>query len=126
VGYTTQFSGQVTIEPPLSGEQVLFLKHFAGQDHRKSGYKNVPGYFCQWEPDAEGTVLEWDGGEKFYDAVEWMRYLIREFIAGGRHEYFTTPRTVNGTILAQGEEVGDVWRIVVIDNVVITQTPKFD
>jgi hypothetical protein len=33
---------------------------------------------------------------------------------------------VNGTILAQGEEVGDVWRIVVIDNVVIKQTPKFD
>jgi hypothetical protein len=126
VGYTTKFSGQVAIEPPLTGEQVLFLQHFAGQDHRKSGYMNVPGYYCQWEPDAEGTALEWDGGEKFCDSVEWMRYLITNFIAGGRHEYFPTPRTVNGTILAQGEEASDVWRIIVVNNVVLKQTLKFD
>ena len=38
----------------------------------------VPGYWCQWIINNDGD-LEWDGGEKFYNYVEWLKFLITHF-----------------------------------------------
>jgi len=36
-------------------------------------------YYCQWMPSDDGKLLVWDGGEKFYEYVEWLQYLIDNF-----------------------------------------------
>lgn len=68
-----------------------------------------PGLWCQWEPNKGGTAIEWNGSEKFYSYVEWLRYLIHHFLAPWGH-------TLNGEVTWQGEESGDMGKIVVTDN----------
>lgn len=100
MGYTTEFEGHVTIEPPLNEHEVSFLKDLAdtrrmnrtrgplfvkgtdayGQGHDpdiieyNNSHPDQPGLWCQWVPVDDGTI-EWDGSEKFYKAEEWMAYL---------------------------------------------------
>ncbi len=106
MGYTTDFDGQIDIEPPLSEKEVKYINKFAetrrmdrengpyyvggegdfGQahdadirDYNKSP-EGQPGLWCGWVATEEGDVVEWDGGEKFYYSVEWMQYIIDHFI----------------------------------------------
>lgn len=77
-----------------------------------------PGLWCQWNPrtDPEGSsFIEWDGSEKFYNYVEWIEYLIENFLKPWGY-------TVNGTVEWQGEESDDRGRIVITDNIVKTQS----
>ena len=148
MGYTTEFEGQVNIEPPLNEQEIEFLTKFSESRRmdRKSGPYNVegkddwnasrdggdirdynqppkgqPGLWCQWVPTSDGTALEWDGNEKFYDSVEWMQYIIDHFLKPGALAKDALPflqanHTVNGVINAQGEDSGDIWRLVVKNN----------
>lgn len=161
MGYTTEFEGKVTIDPPLNAKEVKYLTkfnetrrmdrengpYFVGgtgpygqgddpdvRDHN-SPPEGQPGLWCQWTPGdvveddmgepVSASSLEWDGGEKFYYATEWMRYLIDHFLSheplaklNNKHFDFLQGHTVNGTIYAEGEDPGDNWKIVVKDNIV--------
>lgn len=76
-----------------------------------------PGLWCQWIPSEDGTAIFWDGGEKFYEYVPWIEYLIEKILA---------PRgyTLNGTVDWVGEDRNDQGRIRIVNNVVKTQTAK--
>lgn len=67
--------------------------------------------YNQWEPTEDGWGLQWSGGEKFYGYVEWLEWLIK---------YFFKPKGIilSGTLIYQGEEIGDVGQIKVNDNLV--------
>lgn len=106
MGYTTEFSGKVTITPPLNETEIKYLKEFAnsrrmdrengpyyvwgtesfGQGHDadvkdyNSPPKGQPGLWCQWVPTDDGQYLEWDGNEKFYSSSQWMIYIIQHFL----------------------------------------------
>jgi hypothetical protein len=100
---------------------------------RNSPAPGQPGLWCFWEPSADGTSIGWNGAEKFRDAAKWMAYLIRTFLGPGaslatelsaprdgryyapEFASFTFDHVVEGTIDAEGEEPGDVWRILVRD-----------
>ncbi|HEY1035564.1 MAG TPA: hypothetical protein VGE09_11345 [Pseudoxanthomonas sp.] len=149
MGYTTEFQGQINIEPPLSAEEITFLKKFnetRRMDRRNGPYHvdgtgdfgqghdsdvrdynrppaGQPGLWCNWTPTDDGTAIEWDGGEKFYDSLEWMQYLIEHFLAPGAKAATELPflqanHVLNGTIKAQGEEMDDRWKLIVTDNAV--------
>ncbi|MGE7438007.1 hypothetical protein [Kitasatospora sp. NPDC001175] len=151
MGYTTEFTGHVTITPPLNPTEITYLRKFAdtrrmnrdngpyfvnggapyGQAHDPDirDYnrppEGQPGLWCKWEPNDDGTAIEWNGIEKFYDATEWMAYLIDHFLKPSGHaqgqpgfEKFTFDHVVNGTIDAQGEDPCDVWQLTVAGNVV--------
>lgn len=84
-----------------------------------------PSLWCQWVVSASGAYLEWDGGEKFYCAAEWMEYLIEHFLGDAPLVNgsplvpdFGTGRKCNGVIFADGEDSDDFWKLVVTDNVV--------
>jgi hypothetical protein len=80
------------------------------------GYSNPdgqPGLWCQWIL-TDNQTLEWDGGEKFYNYVEWLEYLIKHFFEPWGH-------IINGQIEWQGEERDDMGIIIVEDNVVTTK-----
>ena len=72
------------------------------------------GLWCQWEISEDGKLLQWDGGEKFYNYVEWLKYLINHFFEPWGIK-------LNGTIEWEGEDHSDTGRIIVTDNVVKTQ-----
>jgi hypothetical protein len=116
LGYNTDYAGKIEVVPPFDEDTVRRLK----QEHDEFdsrivtvGRVQVKGY-CQWEVTPDGTGFVYDGEEKFYDGPEWMRYLIET-------EVIPTGRVANGSMMAQGEETGDVWRLIVENNQVFTQ-----
>ena len=66
-----------------------------------------PSLWCQWI--IFGDELVWDEGEKFYNYVEWLEYLISNFFAPQGY-------VLNGEILFEGEDSEDFGTIVVTDN----------
>jgi hypothetical protein len=68
-----------------------------------------PGLWCQWRPTEDRLHIEWDGNEKFYNYVEWIKYLISKVLAP-RNYY------LNGTVDWQGEDNGDSGQIVILNN----------
>ncbi len=74
-----------------------------------------PGLWCQWEVTDNGLFLQWNGTEKFYEYVEWLRYLIDHF-------FVPWGCVLNGEIGWQGEDENDMGVIKVADNIVATRT----
>ncbi len=73
-----------------------------------------PGLWCQWAPTEDGTAIVWDGGEKFYDYVAWLTYLIAHFLAPWGY-------VLNGQMTWQGEEKTDRGVISVSQNEVTAE-----
>lgn len=107
MGYTTWFTGRVTVTPPLNPHEISYLERFASvrHMHRAKGpyfvadpgqgsapdvvgggnevHPGQPGFWCQWVPSEDGSAIGWDEEEKFYDAELWMAYLIDTFLKPG-------------------------------------------
>jgi hypothetical protein len=110
MGYSTTFSGQIQIEPALDWKQRDEINEFCQADHRTAGY---PGIWCDWEVNEAGDRVGWNGNEKSYEMTRWAQYLI--------HTYFGPwGRKLNGQMLAEGEDTGDVWLLMITENVVNT------
>ena len=77
--------------------------------------RTQPGLWCQWKPlDDEGTRFGWDYGEKFYYYVEWLHYIVDNFLEPWGYK-------LNGTVEWSGEEPGDLGRIIVTNNTIQEQ-----
>jgi hypothetical protein len=72
-----------------------------------------PGLWCQWVPNEHGTAIIWNGGETFFDYVQWLEYLLEHFLTPWRY-------VVNGKVNWAGEHERDRGTIVVKDNKVTT------
>lgn len=77
-----------------------------------------PGLWCQWIVTQDGECICWDEREKFYHSVEWMQYIIDNFIAPKGH-------ICNGKIYAEGEDSDDKWNLIVKNNQVSTEDIVF-
>jgi hypothetical protein len=99
----------------VEGEFYIDGGGFMGQDHEKSiiDYnrppKTQPGLWCQWEPNEEGTTIRWNGGEKFYRYVEWLRYILEKFL-------IPAGNGLSGSVTYRGEDDEDKGTITVADN----------
>jgi hypothetical protein len=86
-----------------------------GQEHDESildyNYppRTQPGLWCHWYYNEQHQYIAWDDGEKFYEYIEWLEYLI--------HNILEPEYVLNGTVKFQGEDEGDRGVIKVIDNV---------
>lgn len=106
----------------IDGEYFIGGDGFMGQDRDNTVLDNnnppstQPGLWCQWEISEDGKYIQWDGNEKFYNSVEWMKYIIDNFLNG---------YVCHGQIEAQGEEFSDHWMLVVKDNAVEYKTGNF-
>lgn len=70
-----------------------------------------PGLWCRWTPSDDRTAIVWDRGEKFYNYVAWLDYLLKHFLTPWGY-------VVNGKMTWQGEDERDQGRILVTNNVV--------
>jgi hypothetical protein len=111
IGYTTEFEGRIDLDRELTETEIEVIKAFSEERH--GGDMNVdpgmPGFWCDWVPTKDGCGIEWNGGEKFYNAAEWMQLIIDRFIE-------PWGMIANGVINAMGESNGDIWRLHVEDN----------
>ena len=89
---------------------------FASQDMDKRSIVNhnyppmtQPGLWNHWVCNDEGTEILWDEGEKFYEYIPWINYIIKNFIIPWGYK-------LNGKIEYQGEEWGDNGFIIIVDN----------
>ncbi|WP_116245765.1 hypothetical protein [Nocardiopsis sp. FIRDI 009] len=111
MGYSTVFTGHVTVTPPLNPHEVAYLRKFnrtrrmdrergpyhvegsgfmgQGEDPDIRRYstppEGQPSLWCGWTPSEDGTRIHWDGMEKFHEADVWMAYLIDHFLRPGAH-----------------------------------------
>ncbi len=151
MGHTTEFTGYVSVSPPLDADEIAYLTRFSEtrRMERRHGPYHVlgtgwcdggddsdvldenrppegqPGLWCQWAPTDDGAGIAWNGNEKFRHPVEWMQYLIDNFLAAGAaaktqtHDglgrFTFADHAVEGTIAAQGERPSDRWALVVRD-----------
>ncbi len=88
---------------------------FAGQERDDSVVENnspggdQPSLWCQWIATKDRRGIEWDGNEKFYEYVEWLRYIIEHFLKPWGY-------TLNGSVKWFGEENTDIGIIEVTNN----------
>lgn len=107
---------------PIGKEGGYFVagRGVAGQDRDQSilDYNNPPkgqpGLWCHWKPTEDGTAILWDQGEKFYDYVKWIDYLIAHFL--GPWGY-----VLNGVVKWVGEDRSDRGKIVIKENDVLVE-----
>lgn len=98
---------------PIGEEAGFFVggTGFYGQDFDKSvvNYNTPPtgqpGLWCQWRASDDGAWLCADGG-KFYNYVEWLKYLIERFLTPWGYE-------VSGIVKWRGEHQKDLGTISV-------------
>ena len=149
MGYTTDFEGRIEIDPPLNEKEIAYLCDFASTRHmdRANGpyfvdgsyghsnesdvhnynkpHSSQPGLWCHWMPTEDGTALEWDDSEKFYESAAWMQYIMDHFICSTPAAAYKMPflqgHVCNGSISAQGEDPSDMWLLEVKDNRVSVQ-----
>lgn len=116
---TRRMARNLPPEYGVEGEFYVDGKGRAGQDHDPSVIdynrppKTQPGLWCKWRPTDDGQAIEWDGCEKFYNYVEWLKYLITNFLQPKGY-------VLGGTVAWQGESMDDRGKIVVTDNEVAT------
>jgi hypothetical protein len=82
-------------------------------DHNKPP-RTQPSLWCQWIPTEDKLHIEWDGGEKFYSYIEWLKYIITNFLEPKGY-------SLNGKVHWYGEDREDNGIIVVKDNKVSTK-----
>jgi len=78
-----------------------------------------PGRWCDWVLTEDGTYRQWNGGEKFYNYVEWLEYLINNFFVKWGIE-------LNGEVYWYGEDKDDLGKIEVENNKVTTKFGKIE
>jgi len=113
MGYTTEFSGALESNKPFTPE-ILALCQSIWDDSDNAPGRN-PGGYCQWvlRNYSDKSCLQWDGGEKFYDYIEWLQYLISKILSPEGYVF-------NGEIHWKGEDWSDLGKIVVKDNQIQT------
>ena len=94
----------VVVQDKTEKEILLIIIHHQGHSL---------GLWCQWAPNKEGTAIGWDGNEKFYDYIEWIKYLIEKILKPNGY-------VLNGNVHWQGEDEGDRGVIEIINNKVNT------
>jgi hypothetical protein len=108
MGYTTRFDGRFDLDKLPPAEAIVRLRELEGIDGRKMDDPSAPESYCQWQLTKDCRGIEWDYGEKFYDYVEWLQYIIDNVL---------TPHgvTLSGSVNYSGEETDDNGVLIVED-----------
>ena len=137
MGYTTDFEGEFILNRPVDGETYNLLVGLATTRRMKrnmEGYgiegefyignlkpetivninvppRTQPGLWCGWLIDEGKQKIMWDFGEKFYEYIEWLRYIIEKILE---------PRgyILKGKVHWRGEKRNDIGTIFVHKNAI--------
>lgn len=119
MGYSTEFFGKINLSRKLSTQELEILHTVSEYQERnldKHELSNLfndkvpPQSYCQWVVGSNNMSIVWDGGEKFYNYVQWMQFIIKTYLIPWKI-------VANGTIAWKGEEEEDIGKIHVKDNI---------
>lgn len=79
--------------------------------------ESQPSLWCDWVPSEDGTAIEHNCGEKFCNYIEWIQYLLENFLIGWGYK-------VNGSVKWQGEEINDRGIIQIKNNKITIEKLK--
>lgn len=101
MGYSTYFSGEVTIDPPLSDEEIAAVRSKVNDSQVPDDY---PDSYSTWTLSDDGSTIDppWDS-VKAYRAGEELAYWVQHVIPAG-HE-------LEGYFHWEGEESDDQGRL---------------
>ena len=149
MGYSTDFVGNLTITPRLNEHEIEYLDAFrmSRRCQREGGPYAVPGnpraedpsefagdlyniratgqpnLWCDWQVCWEGECLTWDGTEKSYSMVPWLRYLIAHFLKPGARgeghpgfEEFTFDHVVSGMVVGCRRDTKELFAVSITNN----------
>lgn len=112
MGYNTDFIGSFKLNKKLDNKMSAFLFEFNEIRHNgNSKYKGTPGDWCQWAPSSDNLAIEWNEEEKFYNYIEWIEYLVVNFLNPKGY-------VLNGEVEWHGEDFDDRGKISIINNAV--------
>jgi hypothetical protein len=126
MGYETQVTGEIQIEPPVSWKYIresVFLEdkiHTAKRDSRRELKLQVD----EREVETDDGTLIWKEGVALvptwgnYGNAEKMQIHLQEFVDAFPEHVFT------GRIDGNGEDNDDMWRLKVIGRTATIFTPK--
>jgi len=77
-----------------------------------------PGLWLQWTPLDDRITIEWDGGEKFYNYVEWLEYIVDKILAPRGYK-------LSGEVYWDGEDSEDKGKITVKNNKIVARQANF-
>lgn len=108
MGYTTRLKGQFHFDKMPHGTVLAAIGALDGVSGRTDGAKGMPDSYCQWTLTKDFSGIHWDGGEKFYDYVEWAQWIIDKIL---------TPANIAlyGEIEFFGEDSSDIGKLVIAD-----------
>lgn len=104
----------------VDGEFFVDGLGFMGQDGDSSVVDHnrppstQPSLWCQWRPSDDGLHIEWDGGEKFYSYVEWLKYIVTNILKPKGY-------SLDGQVFWQGEDSDDRGILVAVNNHITTK-----
>ena len=102
MGYNTKFDGEFTLSRRLDKKTCNALEKLADSRHDD---EEMPSIWCQWVVGENRRTIRWDGNEKFYGYIGWIRYINWRFLLPKKI-------MINGTVAFQGENPKDGGRIV--------------
>lgn len=111
MSYHTNMRGILTFSQPMPREVQDKIEELTDVDTRTLEGK-FPGYYCPWQIHESRVGIEPSDNEQPRDQVEWLQYLLDTFLK-------PIGIQLNGQIAYQGEEIGDVGTIEVVDGDVI-------
>ncbi len=118
MGHTTQFKGELIFPAETTIGDIKVIEEMLERDVREH-----PEWKCQFdlryidlEFDEKRTALRWSGAEKTYYMEDMVTFIIQR-VNSYRIGSNKRPFTLLGNMLAQGEEVGDVWKLTVVDGI---------
>ena len=81
--------------------------------------RTQPSLWLQWVVTKDRLHIKWDNGDKFYNYVDWIEYIINKILK---------PRgyALNGKVRWKGEEEEDIGRIYVTNNKIKVVGGEFD
>ena len=117
MGYTTYFDGTFYTDKPLDLKTFEALKTLAKTRHGDNmrAFPEFPSFYCQWIPemDEDGeTYIAWDGEEKFYEYIPWLKYIIDNILAPAGYK-------ISGQVEWTGEDSSDFGKICVAENKIL-------
>lgn len=118
MGYTTRFEGELKLNRPLTVREFRDIQDMNDDpkmcEHYTGTPDTIPEAYMQWIPNKYGEAIVWDGGEKFYNYIHWLRWLIKHYLK---------PRdlVLNGELTWRGEEMDDIGTLTVVDNKVTSR-----
>ena len=109
MGYTTTFYGKFKLSRKLTDEEFTILINFSNASHNHIDH---PNNRCSWAPSLDGKNFEWNGVEKFYNAIEWLEFVIDKF-------FEPWDILLNGDVKWKGEDENDKGIISIKDSIIL-------